>query len=431
MNTLGTEGTAVMGTTSVFFNFGPSFPLFLFAAIILIAVGIGAYVVVTTRARVEKRAAFLLGEIDAVTAKLNEAERIGKFGSFTWNFEHVTMSFWSEEMYVLSGLVPRKSVPSIDTLIAAIHEDDREGARVAWEDAQKKPGAFSFGYRTRAPNGEIRHVRIDGVATLRADKRPYSVQGVVHDVTREVEVDTAKSEFVSLASHQLKTPLTAVRWHCEGLLAGAAGPLMPDQTKYVLAIQEANQRMITMVNDLLNVSRIELNTFSQKPEEFDLRALAESVIAEQAPVAQEKRVSIQFSPSDVPHIVADKTMARMIFQNLISNAVKYTGSGGSVVCEMGTAGARQESVFVRVADTGIGIPKGEQGRVFEKLHRASNAEALVPDGTGLGLYVVKMIVEHAGGGITFESTEGKGTTFYVSLPLHWKNTEESTSSRGT
>ena len=110
----------------------------------------------------------------------------------------------------------------------------------------------------------------------------------------------------------------------------------------------------------------------------------------------------------------------MVFQNLISNAIKYTPPRGSVECEISKGGVLRETFLIRVSDTGIGIPRDEQGRVFEKLHRATNAQVLVPNGTGLGLYMVKTIIDKAGGNITFESREGKGTTFYVSLPLEKK-----------
>ena len=423
METVTAQSAGIIQEIGVRLGFGPLFPLFLFGIVTFSAVAIGAYIVATARIRAEGRAALLRGEIDAITERLNEAQRIGKYGSFLWNFDNPTASFWSEEMFNLSGLVKRKNAPSIDSMIGAMYEADREKTRNAWDAAKKKSGPFSFTYRTRSLTGEMRYVRVEGITTLTTDKRPYSMQGVVRDVTKEMEVDKAKTEFVSLASHQLKTPLTTVRWHCEAMLSGATGPLSPDQTKYIQTMQEANLRMIGMVNDLLNISRIELNTFSLRPEEFDIRELAQSVIAEQEKMAQDKQVTLRFSSSEVPRVFADKTMARMIFQNLISNAIKYTPTGGSVECEIGTAGAKKESIFIRIADTGIGIPKGEQHRVFEKLHRASNAEALVPDGTGLGLYVVKMIVDHAGGGITFESVEGKGTTFYVSLPFRWLNAE--------
>ncbi len=402
-------------------------PLIIGGVATILFFGISAYVMLTSQSRVARRTAVLLGNLDAVTARLNEGEKLGKFGTFALNFRHPEMSFWSEYMYELCGLVKRRNIPSIETVLDSVFDEDKPLARLGWESAQKQPGAFSFTYRARGLGNELRTLRVEGTTTFDSEMRPYSTSGVVRDVTKEVEVDKAKSEFVSLASHQLKTPLTTVRWHTEALLATIG--LSEKQKVHAKTIAEANQRMISLVNELLSVSRIELNTFSQKPEEIDVKVLVESVVEEQRPISESREQKLTVIIADVPHIVADKTMARMVFQNLLSNAIKYTPNGGQVSCEVGLGGAKKEGIFVRVSDTGIGIPKKEQGRVFEKLHRASNARAQVADGTGLGLYAVKMILDHAGGGISFDSSEGKGSTFYVTFPFDWRS-EKGTGPRG-
>lgn len=252
-------------------------------------------------------------------------------------------------------------------------------------------------------------------------KDPLRIAGVAHDITKEMEVDRAKSEFVSLASHQLKTPLTSLRWLAEALLRGSAGELGSEQKKYVTNMYDASQRMVAMVNELLNVSRIETDTLSIRPEEVDVCVLAQSVIDEQRHAADARHLTLDLVCAEgLPVMHADKNLVRMVFQNLLSNAIKYTPDNGAVKCEISLAALVREMIFVAVKDSGIGIPKAEQSRVFEKLHRASNAEALVPDGTGLGLYLVKTILDRVGGGVTFESVEGKGTTFFVSIPVVWK-----------
>jgi two-component system phosphate regulon sensor histidine kinase PhoR len=179
--------------------------------------------------------------------------------------------------------------------------------------------------------------------------------------------------------------------------------------------------MSEMVNDLLNVSRIELGTLAMRIEEFDAVELLRAVETEQHHAALQKRVTVTLICADgLPHLKADKSQVRMVMQNLISNAIKYTPENGSVEAELSLAGAGREVLFLRVTDTGIGIPKNQRDQVFNKMFRAENAQAQVPDGTGLGLYVIKTILEHAKGGITFDSKEGKGTTFYASIPLVWE-----------
>lgn len=254
---------------------------------------------------------------------------------------------------------------------------------------------------------------------------PKIIQGVAHDITKEMEVDRAKSEFVSLASHQLKTPITSIRWLSEALQRGSLGKLLPEQEKYVAGMHEASERMVALINDILNVSRIETDTLAIRPEPFDVCELAKSVLDEQRHTAEEKKLSLTLiAAPEMPIVHMDKQLVRMLFQNLFSNAIKYTPEHGTVSCEISLAKAVRETIFVKIQDTGIGIPKAEQSRVFEKLHRASNALASVPDGTGLGLYLVKTIIDKVGGGITFESIEGKGTTFFVSIPVVWKASGE-------
>lgn len=402
----------------------PLFPLYTAALIVFGIVLVIFYLVYTARSRAERGVAQLLADIDAITKKLSEAEKIGNFGSFMWDFDHPQETFWSEEMYHLCGLVPRRKPPGIDSILSVIHEKDREKAEEAWKKAQTIPGAFDFTFRVVWPTSEIRYLRFQGTTTvIQHDLK--RIKGVAHDVTKEMEVDRSKTEFVSLASHQLKTPLTSVKWITEALTNGSVGTFTPEQNSYILQIREANQRMMDMVNDLLNVSRMELGKLVVRLEEVDTEELVKGVIAEQQHVADDKHISIQFvTEPGMPKIVADKGLFRMIFQNLLSNAIKYTPNQGLVTCEVSFGGLKHDSLAIKVTDTGMGIPKAEQPRIFEKLHRASNALAQVPDGTGLGLYMVKAIVDRAGGRISFESIEGKGTSFYVTMPLKWQVQEK-------
>lgn len=238
---------------------------------------------------------------------------------------------------------------------------------------------------------------------------------VFRDITKEQEVDRAKSEFVSLASHQLRTPLSTVSWYAEMLLDGDAGKLNIEQRKYIEQIYESNHRMIDLVNSLLNVSRIELGTFEIRPEKINLAETADSILAELRQQINQRGVRIiKKYEQDLPAVKADHNLARVVLQNLLSNAVKYTSEKGFVEIEMFSRG---KDVLVRVADNGCGIPKNQQEKIFTKLFRADNVKELVTDGNGLGLYIVKSIIEQSGGKIWFESEEGRGTTFYVSFPF--------------
>lgn len=399
-----------------------SSPLFPFhAGIVLISIGTFAACIWALARHFEKKNfADMLTRLTGMTTKLKAAEHFGHFGSFTWSSEP-EKTFWSEEMYNLFDLVPGQKVPTLEKIIGMIYPDEREKAGQALMRAQEVPGAFSISFRVRSAGNAARYIRLDGTTTLGADKKMQSFEGVAHDITREVEVDRAKSEFVSLASHQLKTPLTAISWLTEALLSGDKGALNEEQRKYVENIHFTDRQMMEMVNDLLNVSRIELGTLQLRPEEIDICAFAHSVVDEQKKSAEDKHISLVLNfEQNLPHLQADKNLVKMIFQNLVSNAIKYTPANGSVSLSIARGTGTHETVFITCADTGIGIPKDEQDKVFEKLHRAKNAQANVPDGTGLGLYVIKTIIDRIHGAITFDSVEGRGTTFYVTLPIIWK-----------
>jgi len=238
---------------------------------------------------------------------------------------------------------------------------------------------------------------------------------VFRDITKEREIDKAKTEFVSLASHQLRTPLSSISWNAEMLLAGDAGKLTDEQRKYLDDIYEGNQRMVELINSLLNLSRLEMGTFVVLPEPTDVVALAQSVILEQKPQINDKGLVMktQFSP-DTPLLTIDSKLLRMVFQNLVSNAVKYTDKGDTISF---TILHDKENLAIEVSDNGWGIPKDQQDRIFTKLFRADNSGKHYTEGTGLGLYIVKLMVEHSGGAIHFQSEENKGTTFFITFPL--------------
>lgn len=400
-------------------------PLFLpvvAISVVLIAVVWGLIVVLTAKPRAQNEVAWLMAQREDLMAKLMDAEEIGAVGSFSWNYKDPTLSFWSKEMYALFGLMSRPKPPALDSIYEFIHEEDRVAATEAWARAKRTQGNFAMDFRTVSPAGQVRFLQVRGKTVLNEKHGPASIHGVAHDVTKDKEVDKAKTEFVSLASHQLKTPLTSIKWLSELLLAPTSEPLTPKQHEYVSNIKTSCDHMVEMVNDLLNVSRIELGTLALTLEDFSINDLVKSVVAEQAHTAEIKHLEIHFSSlSTLPVVHADQKLVRMIAQNLLSNAIKYSKDNGVVEVELSLASTTRESIFMRVKDAGIGIPKGEQGKMFTKLYRASNAEAAVPDGTGLGLYVIKTILDKAGGGITFESEEGKGTTFYASIPVIWDN----------
>ncbi|MEI7741652.1 MAG: PAS domain S-box protein [bacterium] len=238
---------------------------------------------------------------------------------------------------------------------------------------------------------------------------------VFRDITIEKNIDQAKTEFVSLASHQLRTPLTAISWYTEMLLAGDAGKLSKEQADFAGMIAKDNRRMVDLVNSLLNVSRLELGVFVIEPQKLDLVAVAKEALDELKVQIKNKKMQVETAfQKDSIQISADPKLLHMIFQNYLSNAVKYTQPGGKIKLAVAK---NTDEYLITVSDNGYGIPKKDQSSIFTKLFRADNIKTKDTEGTGLGLYIVKQIAENSNGRAWFDSTEGKGTTFYIALPL--------------
>jgi PAS domain S-box-containing protein len=242
---------------------------------------------------------------------------------------------------------------------------------------------------------------------------------IFRDITSERAIDKAKTEFVSLASHQLRTPLSTVNWYAEMLLAGDVGELNEKQKKYLDEVYRSNQRMVELVNALLDVSSLELGTFVIEPEPTDIIKLAQSVVDEQKPQMDAKKMIFSTSFEEgISLMQADPKLLRMVVQNILSNAVKYTPEGGEI--ELVILSVDKDNVLLKISDSGYGIPKNQQAQIFTKLFRADNVRDKDTDGTGLGLYIVKSVVQNCGGKIWFQSQSGEtvhGTTFYVTLPF--------------
>ena len=275
---------------------------------------------------------------------------------------------------------------------------------------------------TKMPKGTVLKTRsgelvpVDDTAAPLKNNKGEVVGCVVvfRNVTEERSIDKAKTEFVSLASHQLKTPLASINWYSDLLISDKKGQLSENQRDYMNEIVGSSKRMVDLVNSLLNVSRIELGTFVIEPEKVDMKAVAKSIIAELAPMIEKKKIKISEKYEGVKEIPLDQKLIRIIFQNLLSNAVKYTPDKGSVDLSISE---KNKNYLITVKDSGYGIPKQEQVKIFTKLYRANNVKDKDVEGTGLGLYIVKSIIENSGGKIWFESELNKGTSFFVEIPV--------------
>jgi PAS domain S-box-containing protein len=243
---------------------------------------------------------------------------------------------------------------------------------------------------------------------------------VFRDVTKDVEVDRMKSEFISNVSHELRTPMTSIKGYADLLLMGAAGQVSDVQRQFLGTIKNNADRLASLVNDLLNISRIDSGREKLKLEPVPVAEVIEQVVrnltARESYARKPLELAVAVDPS-LPHIQADRNRIMQVLTNLVDNAFNYTGAGGKIGIEAQQQ-AERGRVLIKVSDTGIGIPEDFQARVWNRFER-NEESALVMDvaGTGLGLPIVKDLVEMHHGEVWLESEVGKGSTFFVALPI--------------
>ena len=238
---------------------------------------------------------------------------------------------------------------------------------------------------------------------------------IIETVEEVAKVNKMKSEFVSIASHQLQTPLSEVSWEIELLFNRYKKGLNEKQIEVLNDITRSSARMKRLVSDLLDVARIEQGRFYLAKEPVDFSKLIDDVTEDNAVLARASRVQLKvIKPETLPILTLDKRRIKVAFDNLISNAIKYIEKGGYVEIRVEK---KKGEILVAVKDNGVGIPESQQDDVFEKFFRSSNVVRYQTQGTGLGLYITKNIIEQSGGHIWFKSIEGIGSVFYVSLPV--------------
>lgn len=250
-----------------------------------------------------------------------------------------------------------------------------------------------------------------------------TLQHRVEDATRELResnrqlqrLDEAKNEFISMASHQLRTPLTSIKGYLDMLLEGDLGRVTATQRSVLSEAFLSSERMVGLINDFLNVSRIQTGKFILELRDSDLSGLVhEQVQGLEVMAKQHELAFTQHIAKDVPHTAVDIDKIRHVVMNMLDNAIYYSKPGSTIEVSLTK---KQSDIFFKVKDTGIGVPKQEQSQLFGKFFRASNARKKRPDGTGVGLFLAKKVIAAHGGEIIFESVEGQGSTFGFRLPI--------------
>ncbi|HSX39057.1 MAG TPA: MASE1 domain-containing protein [Candidatus Saccharimonadales bacterium] len=314
-----------------------------------------------------------------------------------YRFEDVKNNLYSTVFHFISEKSPDSPYPPIieNVIKSGVNSEMRNHTILIKKNGEKIPVA-------------------DSVAAVKDETgKILGCVVVVRNISRERELEQAKDNFLSIAAHQLRTPLTGIKWHLEKLTDMG---IQKTQESVIAEISDNNERMIALVNDLLEAARIDQKSIKDSPQNTDVNQTIGNIIEELKPEAKKDGIGIHvaYNSPEIPNIYIDPNRFRGALENIISNSIKYNVPKGRVDIAVES---KDQYIVVTVTDTGIGIPEEAQKKVFTKFFRANNALRTRTKGTGLGLFVAKSYIEEWGGTLTFESSEGKGTKFTISIPL--------------
>lgn len=340
-----------------------------------------------------------------------EMEEIGLVGSWELDLE-TGVRTWSAQQSKNHGFEPAPTAPSMDDVLSRIHPDDREHVAAKIAQIESGPERFTNDYRVVLPDGSIREITVEG-RPIFEDGRMTRIIGTSRDVTAERDAERLKDEFIGLVSHELRTPLTSIIGYTELLAETESEHLTDRGQRFVEVIDRNSRRELDLVGDLLMLTKISAGTFVIERSRADLTEIARAAYEAAGPEAAKAGIELRLGANGAAVVEGDPDRLAQVAENLISNALKFTPEGGCVTI---STGERDGRAVLEVADTGIGIEADESPRLFDRMFRAVEAERRHIQGTGLGLTIVKAIVDAHHGHIVVESEPGRGAVFRVELP---------------
>ena len=398
--------------------------------------------------------ASLIKSLEESQAQHIEAQRIAKLGHWTLDIARNELH-WSDEVFRIFGVDPESFFASYEAFLEAVHPDDRDRVNAAYNASLLNRKPYEIEHRLLLPDGTIKWVRERCETVFSKDGAPLQSIGTVHDITErkliEIELQTyrdlledmvdersrdlivakdraedanrAKSEFLANMSHELRTPLNAIIGFSKLMAAGAGGTLNKKQKRYIDNISRSGDQLLYLINEILDLSKIEAGKEVLELKLFNLKAMLEESMLLFDERAKAQHLKIAMSPDVYSgDVLADKHKIRQVIYNLLSNAVKFTPEGGSITISAhqtdseGEAEEAAEMIEISVADTGIGILQEDMKRVFQPFQQLESHLAKKYDGTGLGLSICKSMVEMHGGRLWVESEYGNGSTFRFVIP---------------
>jgi two-component system CheB/CheR fusion protein len=333
-----------------------------------------------------------------------------QIGEWDWDILSGTIQK-TDHVCKLLGMQPGKSQDQAGPFFHLIHEDDKEMVREQMKTALEGLNIFHTECRIlRVDNGQIKWVSIYGRIIAHQEGRPARMIGVVYDITDRKRLEKHKDNFISVASHELKTPVTSIKAYSEILQDLFEDTNDQPNVDIVKKLNNQVDRLVKLIQSLLDSTNVSEGRLRLFPQTFDLNKLIEQQVLESQLVSPHHELT--WNPSDIPLVHADKDRIGQVITNFISNAVKYSPRKSKVFISSEDA---LDGVIVRVRDSGMGITPEDQERIFQQYYRVNTEEVLRNEGLGIGLYISSEIIKQHGGNIGVESIAGEGSTFYFKL----------------
>ena len=345
---------------------------------------------------------------------LERTQESARLGSWIYTLDGSQPMIWSKETYRILGLKSDGFDGNPETLFSFTHPEDRERVSEARQQAIRGEVAYQLDHRVVLRDGSTRWVHEEALVERDQSGKPLRMVGSVMDIT-DLKASQFKSKFLANMSHELRTPLNAVIGFSELLEQEMFGPLSPRQKEYVQNILTSGQHLLSLVNDVLDISKVEAGRMELVREWTSLAQVTESVDRILQSLARKKRLTLKLSlPEDLPDVFIDPIRMKQVLYNLLANGIKFTPEGGMVGLSVCLEGSQ---LHLSVDDTGIGIPADQLSRLFQPFEQIRNRAGGEHEGTGLGLALTKSLVELHGGTISVRSEVGKGSSFQVALPM--------------
>ncbi len=351
--------------------------------------------------------------------RLALSHQFANIGTWEWNIQSNNI-LWSDQVPVLFGLKRGRLKITLDKFLSLVHPDDVERINTTIQSSLESGVTYEVEHRVIWPDGTVKWVHEKGNVIRNQKGEAIRMLGVIIDIDQikqtQLQLEQAsraKSEFLSSMSHELRTPLNAILGFAQLLQSDMDSPLNEDQQESVMHIYQSGQHLLDLINDILELSRIEAKKLEISHDIINIQKVMQACLPILKSLAEKKSITLELLSDDKIYIVGDTTRLKQVIINLASNGIKYNKPNGHVSIRYETL---TDTLKIIIQDTGIGIPKSKQAAVFQAFERLGQETSNI-EGTGIGLVITKELVEAMDGNIGFESEEGKGSTFWIEMPL--------------